>query len=65
MTPYQLKLPESKLQALRNLSEITGLPVSHHIRVGIDMVLHDIMPCGMNMSGQLVSGYMHVMTRER
>jgi hypothetical protein len=61
MVNYLFKIEESDLERLRQQSEATGVSVSHQIRTAIKGMFNSSIPCGIVMSGQIVSGFLMVM----
>lgn len=61
MVNYLFRIDESDLEQLRERAELTGLSVSHQIRTAVKAMLNNATPCGVVMSGQIVSGFLMVM----
>jgi hypothetical protein len=61
MVNYLFKIEESDLELLRQRAEATGITVSHQIRQAVRTMLNSSIPCGVVLSGQIVSGFLMVM----
>ncbi len=58
---FLLKLPDDTLDALRDLSQATGTPVTHYINRAVDQFLDGRQGCGVFVSGQIASGVVLVL----
>ena len=56
MKSFTLYLRDEHLDALRERSQATGIPVANFIRQGIDLVLSGGVSCSFSVSGHVVSG---------
>ncbi len=56
MPNYLVNLTSGQLQALRELSAATNVPMSCYVRQGIDLVLSGRVPVDFAISGTVVSG---------
>ena len=61
MGRYIFTLPDEKIEALKQLSDDTGVPISRMMRDMVDTLLTNKLPCGIVLSGQIVSGFLMVM----
>lgn len=60
MPKYLLTLSEEMMRGLRERSEETGVPMAHHVRQGIELVLSGRSPCTLTCDGVTLSGYVAV-----
>lgn len=61
MGRYIFTLPDEKIEALKQLSNDTGIPISRMMRDMVDTLLNNRIPYGVVLSGQIVSGFLMVM----
>lgn len=60
MPKYLITLSDEQMDGLRSRSKETGVPMSCHVREGIDLVLSGQRPASLTCDGITVSGYVVV-----
>ena len=57
MAKFLFVIPDDQLEQLRAMSENTGISMGQYIRMGINHVLNNQIPCSVIISGSIVSGH--------